>query len=91
MITLRIVPIAPFSVVNVVAGVSEIRFRDFAIGNFLGMLPGVIGIAFVTDRALASLRDPSMTTVLVALAVLVVVAAGLGLVRYLFKKRSASS
>ncbi len=91
MITLRIVPIAPFSVVNVVAGVSEIRFRDFAIGNFLGMLPGVIGIAFVTDRALASLRDPSATTVLMALAVLVVVAAALGLVRYLFKRRSDSS
>ena len=91
MITLRIVPIAPFSVVNVVAGVSEIRFRDFAIGCFIGMLPGVIGIAFVTERALASLRDPSTTTVLTALAVLIVAAGALGLIRYLFKKRNASS
>lgn len=91
MITLRIVPIAPFSVVNVVAGVSDVRFRDFAIGSFIGMLPGVIGIAFVTDRALASLRDPSTTTVLTALAVLILAAGALGLVRHFFKKRSASS
>ncbi len=91
MITLRIVPIAPFSVINVVAGVSEIRFRDFAIGNFLGMLPAVIGISFVTDRALASLRNPSTTTIVVAVAVLIGVAAALALIRYLFKQRSASS
>jgi uncharacterized membrane protein YdjX (TVP38/TMEM64 family) len=78
-------------VVNVVAGVSDIRFRDFAIGNLLGMLPGVIGIAFVADRALASLRDPSVTTVLVALVVLGAVVLGFTLLRRFFEKRDASS
>jgi uncharacterized membrane protein YdjX (TVP38/TMEM64 family) len=91
MMTLRVLPVAPFSVVNVVAGVSDIRFRDFAIGNLLGLLPGVIGIAFVTDRALASLRDPSATTILVAVGVLVAVAVAFALVRHLFKKQSDSA
>ena len=31
VITVRIVPVAPFSVVNLIAGVSEIRWRDFAL------------------------------------------------------------
>jgi phospholipase D1/2 len=91
MITLRIVPIAPFSVINVVAGVSDIRFRDFAIGNFIGMVPGVVAIAFVTDRALASLRDPSTTTVVVAIGVLLAAAAAIGAIRHWVRDRDASS
>ena len=91
MVTLRIVPIAPFSVINVVAGVSDIRFRDFAIGNFLGMIPGVVAIAFVADRALVSLSDPSTTTIVAALAVLVAAMAGLAAVRRWLRSRDSSS
>ena len=91
MITLRIVPIAPFSVINVVAGVSDIRFRDFAIGNFIGMVPGVLAIAFVTDRALASLRDPSTTTIIIAIVVFLAAAVAIGAIRYWVRNRDASS
>ncbi|MCB1706876.1 MAG: VTT domain-containing protein [Halioglobus sp.] len=80
IITLRIVPVAPFSVINVVAGISDIRLRDFAIGNFVGMLPGVVAIAFLADRLVASLRDPSATSiVLLLLATVAVIAAIYGL------------
>mgnify|MGYP003670519620 FL=1 len=80
IITLRIVPVAPFSVINVIAGISKIRLRDFAIGNLLGMLPGVIAIAFLADRLVASLRDPSATSiVLLIVAVVAVIAAIYGL------------
>ena len=91
MITLRNVPIAPFSVINVVAGVSDIRFRDFALGNFIGMIPGVVAIAFVTDRTLASFRDPSATTIVVALLVLLLAAGLLTMSRRWLRKRNASS
>ncbi len=91
MITLRVIPIAPFSVVNIVAGVSEIRPRDFALGNMLGMLPGIIAIAFVTDRALASLRSPSATTIVSAIAVVLMAAAGLAAVRHWLRSRGQKS
>jgi phosphatidylserine/phosphatidylglycerophosphate/cardiolipin synthase-like enzyme/uncharacterized membrane protein YdjX (TVP38/TMEM64 family) len=91
MITLRIVPVAPFSVVNVIAGISDIRLRDFAIGNFLGMLPGVIGIAFVTDRALASLRDPNPVTIVGAILVLAVAAGALAMTRRWLQGRNSST
>ena len=44
VIIIRIVPVAPFTIVNLVAGVSHIRFRDFTLGTVLGELPGLLGI-----------------------------------------------
>ncbi|MBT8483607.1 MAG: hypothetical protein HKP36_18705 [Myxococcales bacterium] len=76
-ITLRIVPVAPFTVINVIAGVSDVRLRDFAVGNALGVLPGVIGVAFLTDRIVASLRDPSLATVAALVGVVVLVGGAL--------------
>ena len=88
IITLRIVPVAPFSVINVIAGVSEIRFRDFAIGSFIGMLPGIIAIAFLADRIVASLRDPSATSIIVLIvAVAIVILALVGLRHWVRRKR----
>ena len=61
VIAFRIVPVAPFSVINLIAGVSEIRFRDFALGTFIGMLPGVIAIVFLADHISNTFRHPSLS------------------------------
>lgn len=82
IITLRIVPVAPFTVINVIAGVSKIRFRDFAIGSFIGMVPGVMAISLLADRIIASLRDPSLTSVIVLVTVIVLVVVALAGLRY---------
>ncbi len=37
---LRILPVAPFTAVSFAAGVSGMRWRDYALGCFVGMLPG---------------------------------------------------
>lgn len=42
---IRLLPIAPFAIVNMVAGASHLQLRDFIIGTFLGMLPGTLIIA----------------------------------------------
>jgi phospholipase D1/2 len=42
---IRMVPIAPFSLINVLAGASELRLGDFLIGTVLGMAPGIIAMA----------------------------------------------
>ena len=39
---LRLLPIAPFTLVNVVAGAMQLRFRDFFAGTVLGMTPGIV-------------------------------------------------
>lgn len=70
IITLRIVPVAPFSVVNLVAGATPIRFRDFALGTLLGMLPGTLAFTLFSDQVLSAVQQPAATriTLLLALA-----------------------
>ena len=38
----RMVPAAPFTVVNLAAGASRIPFIDYMLGTVLGMLPGLV-------------------------------------------------
>lgn len=46
VIVIRMLPIAPFAIVNMVAGTSHLRSRDFILGTILGMFPGTVLIAF---------------------------------------------
>jgi phospholipase D1/2 len=41
---IRLVPLAPFTVVNMAAGASHIRLRDYLVGTFIGMAPGIVAI-----------------------------------------------
>ena len=68
-------PIAPFSIVNVVAGASHIRWSDFLLGTIVGLLPGIATMTFFVDRAVAALRHPGPDTLgLLALALALIVA-----------------
>jgi uncharacterized membrane protein YdjX (TVP38/TMEM64 family) len=59
MVVVRVLPVAPFTVVNVVAGASHIRFRDYMLGTILGMSPGiVITVTFIHNLAEA-IRNPN--------------------------------
>lgn len=46
VIVIRMLPIAPFAIVNMIAGASHLRIKDFVLGTMLGMLPGTLLIAF---------------------------------------------
>ncbi|NIQ03162.1 MAG: hypothetical protein GWM98_24565, partial [Nitrospinaceae bacterium] len=91
VITVRTLPIAPFSVVNLVAGASHIRFRDYALGTLIGMVPGMAALVVLVDRFGFTLKEPSFGSV----AVLFLVSAAIGTaawgVRRFFLKRSAEN
>jgi phosphatidylserine/phosphatidylglycerophosphate/cardiolipin synthase-like enzyme/uncharacterized membrane protein YdjX (TVP38/TMEM64 family) len=55
----RIVPIAPYLVVNVVMGAMRIKLLDFVVGTFLGMLPGALAATVLSDQFAAALQDPA--------------------------------
>jgi uncharacterized membrane protein YdjX (TVP38/TMEM64 family) len=76
MTVLRLLPIAPFTVVNLVAGASEIRARDYLLGSLFGMAPGIALMTVFGDRLGAWLRRPDAANLLVMLGVAV---AALGL------------
>jgi phospholipase D1/2 len=89
IIVVRIIPMAPFSVVNIIAGVSDIRFRDYAIGTLIGLLPGVIAIGLLADRLVASLREPTMTQIIILIAVGAVILSGLYALRLRLSRRKS--
>jgi len=43
---IRLLPIAPFAIVNMIAGMSHVHIRDFIAGTVLGMIPGTLLISF---------------------------------------------
>lgn len=61
---IRMVPIAPFSVVNLVAGASKLSLRDFMLGTILGMAPGIAVMAALGAQIADLARNASWTNVL---------------------------
>jgi uncharacterized membrane protein YdjX (TVP38/TMEM64 family) len=89
MMVIRMLPVAPFSVVNVIAGASHIRFRDFAIGTLFGMLPGIAMTVTFVHHLAEAVRRPSAGTVAVLAAVAAIIFATALVLRRLIKRREA--
>ncbi|WP_353189258.1 VTT domain-containing protein [Pandoraea pnomenusa] len=83
MIVLRLMPLAPFTLVNLVVGASRIRLRDCLLGTVIGMSPGILVAAALVDRIAAVAQRPSGATAALLAAVLVL--PGMGIV--LLKRR----
>lgn len=77
MASLRLLPIAPYSVVNVVAGAARVRVFPFAAGTLLGLLPGSLAITAFGHQLRAMLRDPTPMQIAILIALLAVCGAGL--------------
>lgn len=73
----RFLPMAPFMVVNLVAGALRIRLRDFVLGSALGLLPGTVLISLFTERLLQAWQSRDVpVAVWVGLAAAAMVACG---------------
>ncbi len=42
VITVRLIPLIPFTVINYTAGLSTVRRRDYALGTAVGIIPGTL-------------------------------------------------
>ena len=67
MVILRALPIAPFTVVNIMAGASRIRLRDYLLGTFLGMLPGIVLTVAFANQLARMLQQPDLESVLIVI------------------------
>ncbi len=73
---LRLVPVAPYTVVNLVAGATHLRLGAFLLGSALGLAPGVLGLAVFSGSLLRALADPGPGTLLLLVAVAAVLVGG---------------
>ena len=82
VLLVRLLPVAPYTIVNVAAAASRIGWRDFLLGTALGLLPGVVLTSAFIDRALAALAEPSAGRIAgLALVLAAIVAMGWALHR----------
>lgn len=69
VMVLRLLPIAPFTIVNLVAGASHIRLRDYMIGSILGMVPGILLTVTFAHQLVNAIRHPDLGSVVAMAAI----------------------
>ena len=84
VVAVRVVPVAPFAIVNMIAGATHIRLRDMLFGTALGMAPGTLLIGLFSGQIVEALKKPGPATIgLVVLTVLLMAVGGWGFKRWL--------
>ena len=79
-IALRVLPFAPFTVQNMVAGASHIKQWDFNIGNAIGLVPGIAFILLMMSQLSGSLKSPNIVSIvglILSIAVFILLLFGL--------------
>lgn len=64
LVAVRMIPFAPFTVVNMASGAAGVRFGNYAVGSLLGMLPWVLLLVLYGDGLEAVLSDGTWTAYL---------------------------
>ncbi len=90
VIAVRIIPVAPFTVVNLAAGAARVRLRDFMLGTFLGMSPGILAVTVFWGQVLAALRQPSPLSLMVLSLIGAGIVLGAVVLRRWLMRRTAS-
>lgn len=71
MTILRLLPLAPFSIVNVMAGAARVRVFAFSVGTILGMLPGNLLFTAFGRQLRQLINNPSPMEIAAMVAVIV--------------------
>jgi uncharacterized membrane protein YdjX (TVP38/TMEM64 family) len=89
---IRMVPVAPFSLVNLAGGTIGLPFRDYLFGTFLGLAPGTVLICVFGSELKDLLRDPSPTRVLTVVAIAAAwILLSFGIQRFVARRNSGSA
>jgi SNARE associated Golgi protein len=70
--TLRAIPIAPFTVINIISGVFQVPVRGYLLGSLIGLAPGIILTNLFAHQLQSAMRNPGVAS-FVLLAVLIVI------------------
>ena len=54
----RVIPLIPYEVLNYAGGLSKMRFKDYFLATFLGLIPGVV-IASFFGGSLGQIKEPA--------------------------------
>jgi phospholipase D1/2 len=91
ILIVRILPVAPFTIVNIMAGASAVRFSDFILGTFLGMLPGLLAMTLFGDRLQSAIQDPRAESFMILVALVIALVLVMTWLRRRFGKPNAGA
>jgi len=60
VLVLRVLPIAPFMLVNLFIGASRVRLTDFILGSVIGRTPGLLALTVFGYNLESALRAPAL-------------------------------
>ncbi|MFA5633255.1 MAG: phospholipase D-like domain-containing protein [Porticoccaceae bacterium] len=63
---LRLVPVAPFAIFNLIAGSSHLGARQFLVGSLIGLAPGLGAITLFSNSLWEALTAPSLVNSAIA-------------------------
>jgi phospholipase D1/2 len=73
VLTMRVFPVAPFTVVNFFVGAWGIRFRDFFLASVIGRIPGIVLLSLAAVEAESIWRKPgAMSIILLGLTLVLI-------------------
>lgn len=87
LLIVRLVPLFPFNLVNVAAGVTGLRLRVFVLATAVGIVPGTVAFAALGG----TIDDPTSPAFIAALALFVVVTVGAGLMARRLRARDRAA
>jgi uncharacterized membrane protein YdjX (TVP38/TMEM64 family) len=89
---LRMLPVAPFTFINLAAGASHVKFVDFLGGTLIGMAPGILVITQLGHQLVRMLTDPKPMDIVIFVAFVIAwLAVSLGLQALASRLRARSN
>lgn len=79
----RLVPLAPYSFINLFVGASRVRYIDFLFGTIIGTAPGILAYSLLGNQIQNIFENPSATNIVILIAIIV----ALTFTALLFKKK----
>ena len=65
--TLRFLPVAPFTVISLIAGASHINYRDYIFGSLLGITPALAIMTLVGNQLARTIVNPDAQNGIIAI------------------------
>lgn len=91
IITVRLIPVAPYTLINMLAGASDIKLRDFVIGTVIGLLPGIIMIIVFATSLRQVFDSPSVWDITIFVGIVISIGSVLWGMKKWLTKLSAKS
>jgi phospholipase D1/2 len=89
--TLRLLPLAPFTIVNVISGAFQVPLRDYVVGSLLGLAPGIILTSLYTHQLERAIRNPGAGSFLLLGGLVAITVLGILWLRRKFTSNEARS